>query len=421
VTIYDRNAPEGSPPPEDLELEKVLGKMPAKTYHFTRTPTVLTPLVLPEGITCQAALDKVLRLPSVCSKRFLTSKVDRAVTGLIAQQQCVGPLQLPLSDVAVIAQSHLGTTGAACAVGEQPLKGFLDMAKMARVTVAETLCNLSMARISDIKNIKASGNWMWAAKMEGEGVLLYDCAEAMRDIMLTTGMGIDGGKDSLSMAASANGEVVKGPGTLVVSAYCDMPDITKKVTPDLKLGAGGVLVHVDLGAGKRRSGGSALAQAYGQIGDDCPDVDGEMLKGLFNTMMRMHDKQYLSAGHDISDGGIATTLLEMAFAGNCGIEVDLTAEAGVTALDCLFAEEGGVVLRWTRSTSPMCSPPSTTPVCPPLRSARSPQAWASASRSTARWRCPAKPPSCVTCGRRRPLSWRSSRVQRPRGRRSRPG
>jgi len=101
---------------------------------------------------------------------------------------------------------------------------------------------------------------------------------------------------------------------------------------------------VDLGAGKRRSGGSALAQAYGQIGDDCPDVDGEMLKGLFNTMMRMHDKQYLSAGHDISDGGIATTLLEMAFAGNCGIEVDLTAEAGVTAMDCLFAEEGGVVL-----------------------------------------------------------------------------
>jgi phosphoribosylformylglycinamidine synthase len=139
-------------------------------------------------------------------------------------------------------------------------QGFLDNAAMGRLSVAEALTNMSMARISEWKNVKASGNWMWAAKMEGEGALMYDCAIAMRDIMLTVGMAIDGGKDSLSMAATADSEVVKTPGSLVISAYCDMPDITKTVTPDLKLGDDGRIIHVDLAAGKRRTGGSALAQ-----------------------------------------------------------------------------------------------------------------------------------------------------------------
>eukprot|EP00238_Polyblepharides_amylifera_P004266 CAMPEP_0196596182 /NCGR_PEP_ID=MMETSP1081-20130531/84635_1 /TAXON_ID=36882 /ORGANISM="Pyramimonas amylifera, Strain CCMP720" /LENGTH=1408 /DNA_ID=CAMNT_0041921059 /DNA_START=152 /DNA_END=4378 /DNA_ORIENTATION=+ len=345
VTVVDSLAPEGSLCPEDLELEKVLGSMPNKTYHFTRTQPVLVPLELPEETTVQAAMSKVLQLPSVCSKRFLTNKVDRAVTGLVAQQQCVGPLQLPLADVAVIARSHFDTTGAACSIGEQPIKGFLDAAAMARMSVAECLTNMCFARISDIKNIKASGNWMWAAKMEGEGAAMYDCALAMRDAMIEVGMAIDGGKDSLSMAATAAGEVVKTPGSLVISAYCDVPDITKTVTPDLKLGDAGRLLLVDLASGKRRTGGSALAQAYSQIGSACPDIDSlPMLRAAFVTMQGLLDDGLVSAGHDVSDGGALTTLLEMAFAGNCGVTADFPAMEGVDNFATLFAEESGLVL-----------------------------------------------------------------------------
>lgn len=132
VKLVDKNAPPGTPPAVDLDLDKVLGKMPDKTFSFTRTENVLKPLVLPAGEVVAGALHRVLRLPSVCSKRFLTSKVDRHVTGLVAQQQTVGPLMIPVADVAVFAQSHQDTTGLATAIGEQPLKGLIDPSAMAR-------------------------------------------------------------------------------------------------------------------------------------------------------------------------------------------------------------------------------------------------------------------------------------------------
>ena len=161
----------------------------------------------------------MLRLLSVGSKRFLTSKVDRSVTGLIARQQCCGPLHLPLSDVAVFAQSPFSTTGCATAIGEQPVKGLIDPAAMGRLTVGEACTNLVWAAITDIEDVKCSGNWMWASKLEGEGAAMYDCCEAMGKAMLELGVAVDGGKDSLSMAAKVGEEVVKAPGTLVVSVY----------------------------------------------------------------------------------------------------------------------------------------------------------------------------------------------------------
>jgi len=334
--------------PVDLDLADVLGDMPQKTFEMERFAPVLEPLDLPEGLTVADALDRVLRLLSVGSKRFLTTKVDRAVTGLVAQQPCAGPLQLTVADVAVIAQSHFSTTGAATAIGEQPIKGLLDPAAMARMCVGESLTNLVWALTSGIEDIKVSANWMWAAKLPGEGAMLYDAAVAMSATMLQLGIAIDGGKDSLSMAAIAPGtngedEVVKAPGALVLSAYVTCPDIRKTVTPDLQLPGTGRLLYVDLGAGKARLGGSSLAQVFDQLGNQAPNLeDAPLLRRAFEAVQQLIADGLVAAGHDRSDGGLATTLLEMAFAGNCGLEVELPLDAEPIAY--LFNEELGLVL-----------------------------------------------------------------------------
>jgi phosphoribosylformylglycinamidine synthase len=346
IVLYDET---DDSTPVNLELETVLGDMPQKTFHLERMVPRLEPLRLPPNLTVRSALDRVLRLLSVGSKRFLTTKVDRAVTGLIARQPCAGPLQLTVADVAVMAQSHFGITGAATAIGEQPIKGLVDPSAMARMSVGEALTNLVWARVSALEDVKCSGNWMWAAKLPGEGAALYDAAVALRQILIELGIAIDGGKDSLSMAAIAPDgtgadETVKAPGTLVVSAYVTCPDVTQTVTPDLELTEDGRLLYVDLGGGRHRLGGSSLAQVYGQVGHESPDVeDAALLKRAFSVVQDLIAEGVITAGHDRSDGGLVVTLLEMAFAGNCGIEVDFDADAA-QAIPLLFSEELGLVL-----------------------------------------------------------------------------
>ena len=334
--------------PVDLDLEKVLGDMPQKKFRLDRIPPVLAPLRLPRGLTVRQALDRVLRLLSVGSKRFLTNKVDRSVTGLVARQQCAGPLQLTVSDVAVIAQSHFGKTGAAISIGEQPLKTLIDPAAMARITVAEAVTNLVWAKIRRLEDVKCSGNWMWAAKLPGEGAKLYDAAVALREVLIDLGIAIDGGKDSLSMAARVGSgtaaETVKSPGTLVISAYAPCPDITKVATPDIKRPGKSRLLLIDLGGGRDRLGGSALAQVYGQVGIEPPDLDDpKLLKRAFDAIQRLIGKGLVLSGHDRSDGGLVTTLLEMAFAGNCGLSVSVE---GRGAIPSLFSEEPGLVIEY---------------------------------------------------------------------------
>ncbi|KAL5799940.1 hypothetical protein ACOSQ3_033037 [Xanthoceras sorbifolium] len=337
------------PPAVDLELERVLGDMPQKTFEFHRMDQVREPLDIAPGITVMDSLKRVLRLPSICSKRFLTTKVDRCVTGLVAQQQTVGPLQITLADVAVIAQTYTDLTGGACAIGEQPIKGLLNPKAMARLAVGEALTNLVWAKVTSLSDVKASGNWMYAAKLDGEGAAMYDAATALSEAMIELGIAIDGGKDSLSMAAHSGGEVVKAPGNLVISVYVTCPDITKTVTPDLKLGDDGVLLHIDLAKGKRRLGGSALAQVFDQVGNDCPDVDNvSYLKRVFEGVQDLLAEELISAGHDISDGGLLVCALEMAFAGNYGITLDLNSE-GRGLFQTLFAEELGLVLEVSKS------------------------------------------------------------------------
>ncbi|MBI5188172.1 MAG: phosphoribosylformylglycinamidine synthase [Nitrospirae bacterium] len=352
--------------PVNLDLEKILGAMPQKTFHLDRIPSKNQPLTFPWDLTenkdsftrhyIKDALERVLHLLSVGSKRFLTNKVDRSVTGLIAQQQCAGPLQLTLSNVAVIAQSHFGLTGAAIAIGEQPIKGLINPAAMARMSVGEALTNLVWAKISALENVKCSGNWMWAAKLPGEGVKIYDAAVAMRDIMIELGIAVDGGKDSLSMAArvtdsSGKTEIVKSPGTLVISAYVTSPDITKVITPDIKRPGQSRVLYIDLGNGKYRMGGTALAHVSKQIGNESPDVDDlQLLKRTFNGVQELIAEDLILSGHDRSDGGLITTLLEMAFGGNCGLEINLSQESIVRTLNpelsLLFSEELGLVLEY---------------------------------------------------------------------------
>lgn len=361
IVLYDER---DNSAPVNLDLKKVLGEMPQKSFNLERIKTELRPLKLPEGITVKDALERVLRLLSVGSKRFLTNKVDRSVTGLIARQQCCGPLQLTVSDVAVIAQSHFSLTGAAISIGEQPIKGLINPASMARMAVAEVLTNIVWAEVTALEDIKVSANWMWAAKLPGEGAALYDAAVAMAEILSELEIAIDGGKDSLSMAAvikdgKGNTEIIKSPGSLVISAYVTCPDIRKVVTPDIKVPGKSKLIHIDIGLGRFRLGGSAIAQVYNQIGDKSPDIDDpHLLKRSFMAIQELIKKDLILSGHDISDGGIITTLLEMAFSGNCGLDLeigDFMIDDLIIGRDpinlqlpikLLFSEEAGLVFEY---------------------------------------------------------------------------
>nr|XP_057929544.1 phosphoribosylformylglycinamidine synthase isoform X2 [Doryrhamphus excisus] len=337
--------------PVDLQLEWVLGKMPQKEFKMEQLTPTHRPLLLPAQLTVKDALARVLRLPAVASKRYLTNKVDRSVTGLIAQQQCVGPLHTPLADVAVVALSQFSLEGAATAIGEQPIKALVSPAAGARMAVGEALTNLVFARVTALKDVKCSGNWMWAAKLPGEGAGLWESCKAMCKVMGQLGVAIDGGKDSLSMAARVGKETVKAPGALVISAYAVCPDISTTVTPDLDDPDGtGVLLWVPISPGHHRLGGSALAQCYGQLGDCSPDLDRpQLLAACFNTTQTLINDQLLSAGHDVSDGGLISCLLEMAFAGNRGINVDLSSQGGEGVMELLFSEELGLVLEVSQS------------------------------------------------------------------------
>uniref|UniRef100_A0A3Q3MLE8 phosphoribosylformylglycinamidine synthase n=1 Tax=Mastacembelus armatus TaxID=205130 RepID=A0A3Q3MLE8_9TELE len=320
--------------PVNLQLEWVLGKMPQKEFQMERLSLTHQALALPAALTVKDALDRVLRLPAVASKRYLTNKVDRSVTGLVAQQQCVGPLHTPLADVAVVALSPFSLEGAATAIGEQPIKSLVCPVSGEMRQNRNAFCD-----------VKCSGNWMWAAKLPGEGACLWEACKAMCEVMGQLGVAIDGGKDSLSMAARVGSETVKAPGALVISAYAVCPDITATVTPDLENPDGkGVLLWVPLSPGSHRLGGSALAQCYSQLGDCSPDLEQpELLINCFSTTQTLIHDCLLSAGHDISDGGFISCLLEMAFAGNRGIDVELSSQ-GTGVMELLFSEELGLIL-----------------------------------------------------------------------------
>jgi len=329
----------------DLDLSQTLSGIPQKSFILTRIPRKLTPLVIPTDLDLADAVRNVLCLPTVGSKGYLVHKVDRSVTGLVAQQSCCGPLQLPVSDYGVIAMSHLDLRGGATSIGEQPIKMLVNPEAGARMSVSEALTNIMFAKISGLVDIKSSVNWMGAAKLPGEGARLVDAAESMADAMIALGIAADGGKDSLSMSVMVGNELVKAPLTMVVSAYATMDDITKKVTPDIKMPGKSKLLHIDLSGGAHRLGGSAFAQTLGQIGNQSPDIEHpDRLAALFLAIQRLIDRELILSGHDISDGGLVTTLAEMAVSGWCGLQVNLGTSVSLERQ--LFAEEAGAVIEY---------------------------------------------------------------------------
>lgn len=334
----------------DLSLEQIFGKYPQKIFEDKRRQLELKPLELPEGLTVAQALEDTFKLLQVGSQEWAVHVVDRSVTPHVVQQQCVGPHQLPICRYAVTAPSALGEnshTGMANSVGTKPIIGLISPQACARMSASEALLRLMFVPVSKRDEIKASVNWMLAAKVPGGISWLYDAALALRDFMNEIGMDADGGKDSLSLATKAGSELVKSPSTVVVSTYAACPDYRRRVQPDFKLPGKTNLLFVDLAKGKTRLGASALAQVNKQIGYLCPDVeDPSLLNQAFDCIQQLLLKtDLIISGQVKGRNGLISLLCEAAFAGNCGLAVNIK-HPTASALETLFCEELGFVLEY---------------------------------------------------------------------------
>ncbi|MEE3607665.1 phosphoribosylformylglycinamidine synthase [Avibacterium paragallinarum] len=336
--------------PIDLPMNVLLGKTPKMTRDVA-SAQVNNPAVDQSQIQLKEALHRVLRLPVVAEKTFLITIGDRSVTGMVARDQMVGPWQIPVADCAVTTTSLDSYHGEAMAMGERAPVALLDFAASARLAVAESLTNIAATNIGDIKRIKLSANWMSAAGHNGEDAGLYEAVKAVgEELCPQLGLTIPVGKDSMSMKTTwqENGEQksVTAPLSLVISAFARVEDVRKTVTPQLRTDKGNSrLLLIDLGEGKNRLGATALAQVYKQLGDKPADVvNVAHLKGFFDAMQQLVNEQKLLAYHDRSDGGLIITLAEMAFAGHCGLSVDISA-LGDNDLAVLFNEELGAVIQ----------------------------------------------------------------------------
>ncbi|MEO7363951.1 MAG: phosphoribosylformylglycinamidine synthase [Candidatus Saccharimonadales bacterium] len=326
----------------NLPMTTLFGKPPKMTRTVTRMTLKRQDLKLSE-IPVAEAVERVLHLPAVASKKFLITIGDRTVTGLVARDQMVGPWQVPVADVAVTASTYDSSFGEAMAIGERTPIAIIDAPASARMAIGEAILNIAAADIQRLSDIKLSANWMAAAGHGQEDEKLYDTVEAVgEDFCPALGMTIPVGKDSLSMRTVWDDKAVVSPVSLIITAFSPVADVTRTLTPQLKLNGDTSLVLVDLG--QNRLGGSALAQVYNQIGSTTPDVEAKDLKSCFETLSRLKTDQLVLAYHDRSDGGLLTTLVEMSFASRCGLAIDLSQVAG-TDLERLFNEELGFVLQ----------------------------------------------------------------------------
>jgi len=336
--------------PVDLSLEVLLGKTPKLLRDVKHRDIPIVPLKL-ESISINDAVQRVLRLPSVARKSFLITIGDRSITGLVARDQMVGAYQVPVADVAVTATDFEHYTGEAMAMGERTPLAVLNAPASGRMAVGEALTNIAAANIGEIGNIKLSANWMAACGNDGEDAALFDTVKAVGlELCPSLGISIPVGKDSLSMKSVWESEGVKkemiSPVSLIVSAFSPVSDIRKTLTPELRTDLGNTaLLLIDLGAGKNRLGGSALAQVFNATGAETPDLDdASLFKAFYNTIQALNAANKIVAYHDRSDGGLFATIAEMAFAGRTGVSLSLDG-LGADSLSILFAEELGAVLQ----------------------------------------------------------------------------
>ena len=331
--------------PIDLHISHLFGSSPKtiiedNSVSHTYPPITYNPALFHEY------LQQVLKLEAVSCKDWLTNKVDRCVGGLVAIQQCVGPLQLPLNNLGVSALDFSGTHGIATALGHAPVSGLINASKSAQNAIAEALTNLVWAPLEKgITSVSLSANWMWPCKNKGEDSRLYQAVSAASEFAIDLGINIPTGKDSLSMAQKYPDKTVLAPGTVVITAVGHCPDHTKVVTPLIHPHGGG-LYYINLSSTQHSLGGSSFAQIRNQIGADTPGIESPaFFKKAFNAIQTGIKEGMILAGHDISSGGLITTLLEMCFADNdLGMSLNLSA-LGEDLIKVLFSENAGVVIQ----------------------------------------------------------------------------
>jgi phosphoribosylformylglycinamidine synthase len=335
--------------PVAMPMQVLFGKPPKMTRQAKRTP-FKPPEWRREQLSLAAAVDRVLAFPAVADKSFLIHIGDRSVGGLVARDQLVGPWQVPVSDVAVTAAGYEGYTGEAFAIAERTPVAVHDGPASARLAVAEAVLNIAAADVAALTDVRLSANWMAAAGHADDDYALYAMVRAVgEELCPALGLAVPVGKDSLSMRTvwrdDGRERAVTAPVSLIVSAFAPVADIRRTLTPELDRVRESVLVFVDLAGGAQRLGGSSLAQTFGQYGGAPPDVDDpQRLKRWFAVQRELRASGLVLAYHDRSDGGLFTTLLEMAFAANVGLDVELDAAASDTVA-YLFNEELGAVIQ----------------------------------------------------------------------------
>ncbi|WP_145476167.1 phosphoribosylformylglycinamidine synthase [Yersinia similis] len=336
--------------PIDMPLDVLLGKTPKMLRDVTRLQAKGDALQRAD-ISIAEAVKRIMHLPAVAEKTFLITIGDRTVTGMVTRDQMVGPWQIPVADCAVTSASLDSYYGEAMSLGERAPVALLDFAASARLAVGEALTNIAATQIGELKRIKLSANWMSAAGHPGEDAGLYDAVRAVgEELCPALEITIPVGKDSMSMKTcwqeGNEQREMTSPLSLVITAFARIEDVRRTVTPQLRIDKGdNALLLIDLGAGHNALGATALTQVYRQLGDKPADVRNvQQLAGFFNAMQRLVADQHLLAYHDRSDGGLLVTLAEMAFAGHCGVEVDIQS-LGNDALAALFNEELGAVIQ----------------------------------------------------------------------------
>ncbi len=338
--------------PFDLDVKQMFGHTP-KTVMVDETVTRTYADVQTDDKKIDEYLNKVLQLEAVACKDWLTNKVDRSVTGKIARQQCQGEIQLPLSDCGVVALDYRGRKGIATALGHAPQAGLADPKAGSVLSVAEALTNIVWAPMADketpLNAVSLSANWMWPCRSQkGEDARLYEGVQALSDFCCTIHVNVPTGKDSLSLSQQyPDGSKIIAPGTVIVSAGGEVSDVRKVVSPVLVNDKNTSLYHIDFSFDEQRLGGSALAQSLGKIGSDVPTVQNpEYFVDCFNAIQELIERGWIMAGHDISAGGLITTLLEMTFANTeGGLHVNLHDLSGNDMVKMLFAENPGVVIQ----------------------------------------------------------------------------
>ncbi|MGD8618168.1 MAG: phosphoribosylformylglycinamidine synthase, partial [Gammaproteobacteria bacterium] len=344
--------------PIDLPMSLLLGKPPKMLREVRRLSGVRSEFAT-AGVNIRDAAYRVLRLPGVADKTFLITIGDRSVTGMVTRDQMVGPWQVPVADVAVTASDYENYSGEAMAMGERAPLALLHGPASGRMAVGEAVTNIAAAGIADIGRIRLSANWMAPAGHPGEDASLYDTVQAVgEELCPALGIAIPVGKDSMSMKSvwseAGRERAVTAPLSLIISAFAPVTDVRLTLTPQLRSERGETdLLLIDLGQGRNRLGGSALAQVHKQIGSTPPDLDDPaVLRGFFAAIQALNRAGLLLAYHDRSDGGLFACLAEMCFAGHCGATVTLD-RLGVDPVAALFAEELGAVIQVPRAEVPV--------------------------------------------------------------------